>query len=63
MFRGQVVPANEIHDFHPPISDSGLFWTIPVPEGGLTLSADGTSFALEMRNISLIDQPRFPALD
>jgi hypothetical protein len=58
-----VVPANEIHDFHPPIAPSGLFWVVPVPQGGLTISRDGNSFALEMRNVSVIDQPRFPALD
>jgi hypothetical protein len=63
MFRGPVAPANEIHDFHPPIARSGLFWVVPVPEGGLTISADSNSFTLEMRNVAVIDQPRFPALD
>lgn len=63
MFRGPVVPANEVHDFHPPISDSGLFWTVPVPQGGLTIGADGNTISLEMNDISLIDQPKFPALD
>lgn len=63
MFRGPVAPANEIHDFHPPIAASGLFWVVPVPEGGLTISDNGDSFALEMRNVRLIDQPGFPKLD
>ena len=58
-----MVPANVIHDFHPPISESGLFWTVPAPAGSLTISADGMSFAVEMRNVDVIDQPRFPALD
>jgi len=58
-----VVPANEIHDFHPPIAPSGLFWVVPVSEGALTFSGDGSSFTLEMRNVTVIDQPRFPALD
>lgn len=58
-----MVPANEIHDFHPPIAESGLFWVIPVPEGALTFSGDGSSFTLEMRNVTVVDQPRFPALD
>lgn len=58
-----MVPANEIHDFHPPIAPSGLFWVVPVPEGALTFSRDGSSFTLEMRDVALIDQPRFPALD
>lgn len=63
MFRGPVAPANEIHDFHPPIAKSGLFWVVPVPQGSLTFSKDGKSFSIEMRNVALIDQPRFPALD
>jgi len=58
-----VVPANEIHDFHPPIAASGLFWVVPVPEGALTISEDGNSLTLEMQNVRVIDQPRFPALD
>lgn len=63
MFRGQVVPANEVHDFHPPIAPSGLFWTVPIPDGGLTIGDDGNSMTVEMRNVDLIDQPKFPALD
>jgi len=63
MFRGPVAPANEVHDFHPPISECGLFWTVPVPAGGLTISDDGMSFTLQMRTVRLIDQPKFPALD
>ena len=36
---------------------------VPVSEGALTFSGDGSSFTLEMRNVTVIDQPRFPALD
>jgi len=28
---GQAVPANQIHDFHSPISSEGLYWVTPVP--------------------------------
>ncbi|MGB9068577.1 MAG: hypothetical protein WCC21_08395 [Candidatus Acidiferrales bacterium] len=58
-----MVPANEIHDFHPPIAPSGLFWVVPVPPGALTFTGDSSSFTLEMRDVTVIDQPRFPALD
>jgi len=58
-----VAPANEVHDFHPPISHCGLFWTVPVPQGGLSFSSDGNSFTLVMRSVALIDQPGFPKLD
>jgi hypothetical protein len=36
---------------------------VPVPEGGLNISADGKTFTLEMRNVPIVDQPRWPALD
>jgi hypothetical protein len=58
-----VAPANTIHDFHPPIAPSGLYWVAPVPEGGLTVSSDGRTATLEMKNVSVIDQPRWPAYD
>ncbi len=63
MFQGQAAPANQIHDFHPPISPSGLYWVVPVPEGGLIISPDGQTVTLEMKNIAVVDQPRWPALD
>jgi hypothetical protein len=34
-----------------------------VPEGGLKISADGRSATLEMKDIAVIDQPRWPAHD
>ena len=36
---------------------------VPVPEGGLIISADGKSATLEMKNIPVVDQPKWPALD
>jgi hypothetical protein len=36
---------------------------VPVPEHGLTISVDGNTFTLEMQNVSVVDQPRWPALD
>jgi hypothetical protein len=58
-----VVPANQIHDFHPPIAASGLYWVAPVAAGGLTTSSDGNTVTLEMKEVPIIDQPRWPALD
>jgi hypothetical protein len=63
LFRGPAVPANQIHDFHPPISPAGLYWVVPVPERGLTISPDGNTFTLEMKDVQVVDQPRWPALD
>jgi len=63
LFRGPAVPANQIHDFHPPIAPSGLYWVVPVLERGLTISPDENTFTLEMQSVSVVDQPRWPALD
>ena len=63
MFQGQAAPANQIHDFHPPISLSGLYWVVPVPKGGLIVSPDGQTATLEMKDIAVVDQPKWPALD
>ena len=35
----------------------------PVPADGLTFSADGKIASLEMTNVPIIDQPRWPAMD
>jgi len=58
-----VVPANQIHDCHPPISPAGLYWVVPVPEHSLDISRDGNTFTLEMNDVAVVDQPRWPALD
>ena len=52
-----------MHDFHPPISAAGLYWVVPVPEGGLSVSRDWKTWTLEMREVAIVDQPRWPALD
>jgi hypothetical protein len=63
LFQGQAAPENQIHDFHPPISPSGLYWVVPVPKDGLIISPDGQTATLEMKNIALVDQPKWPAID
>jgi hypothetical protein len=35
----------------------------PVPSNGLTFSADGKEATLQMTNVPIIDQPRWPAMD
>jgi hypothetical protein len=52
-----------VHDLHPPISASGLYWVVSVPEGRLTMSPGGNTFTLEMSDVDVVDQPRWPALD
>ena len=34
-----------------------------MPKGGLIISPDGQTATLEMKNIALVDQPKWPAID
>ncbi len=36
---------------------------VPVPERALSISPDGNTFTLEMQNVAVVDQPRWPAID
>jgi len=36
---------------------------VPVPPGGLSVSPNGSTITLEMQNVPVVDQPRWPALD
>jgi hypothetical protein len=36
---------------------------VTVPKDGLTISPDGNTFTLEMQNVPVVDQPRWPSLD
>ncbi len=63
MFKGPAVPANQFHDFHPPISPEGLYWVTPVPSTGLIFTNNGKTATLQMANVSIIDQPKWPAMD
>jgi len=63
VFKGPAVPANQIHDFHSPISPEGLYWVTPVPSDGITFTPDDKTVALQMKDVPIIDQPRWPAMD
>ncbi len=56
-------PANSIHELHPSIAPSGLYWVVSVPERDLTISPDENTFTLGMQNVTVVDQPRWPAQD
>lgn len=36
---------------------------MPVPAGGLSASSDGNTLTLEMKDVRVVDQPRWPAID
>ncbi len=63
LFRGRVAPEDQVHDVHPAIAPSGLYWVTEVPQGGLTVSPDGRSAELRLSGVAVVDQPRWPAPD
>ena len=36
---------------------------VAIPKGALVISSDGRTATLEMENVSVVDQPKWPALD
>ncbi len=48
---------------HPPIAFNNLYWVIPVPQGALSVSPDGRQATLTMQDVSVVDQPKWPAHD
>ena len=52
-----------MHDFHPAIRQSGLYWVADIPDGGLDVAQDGRSATLRLTRVQVIDQPRWPAPD
>ncbi len=58
-----MAPAGQVHDFHPPVGRCGLYWTVPVPEGGLTFSDGGKTAVLQLKGVEVIDQPMWPKFE
>ena len=40
-----------------------MYWVTPVAASGLVFSPDGKTATLQMTNVPIIDQPRWPAMD
>jgi hypothetical protein len=40
-----------------------LYWVTPVPSNALSFGADGKTATLQMADVPIIDQPRWPAMD
>ena len=46
---------NQIHDFSPPIPESGLFWTVPVTPESLSVDLDQGSAILRVQELEVPD--------
>jgi hypothetical protein len=40
-----------------------MYWVAPVPDGGLTFSADDKTATLVVKNVPIVDQPKWPSLE
>jgi hypothetical protein len=40
-----------------------LYWVTPVPSSAITFSEDGKTATMQMTNVPIVDQPRWPAMD
>jgi hypothetical protein len=45
----------QVHDLNGGIPTKGLFWTVPIPPGGFSLSRGGRRARLHLRDIGVID--------
>lgn len=54
-------PADKLADINPGIPSNGLFWTVPIPDTALSLSPDGLTATVTLRDFAVLDQPKFPA--
>ena len=50
-----MAPANQIHDFNPGIKESGLFWTIRVPEDRVEVDLEDATASMSLGDIELRD--------
>jgi hypothetical protein len=40
-----------------------LYWVVPIPQSAVNVNRDGSAIILEMHDVHIVDQPRWPALD
>jgi hypothetical protein len=55
VYAGAVAPPTQIHDNNPGITQSGLFWTIRVPDKALRYDASSGTASLKVQNVRLFD--------
>ena len=40
-----------------------MYWAVPVPDDGLKFSPDGNTAMLALKNVPIVDQPKWPSID
>lgn len=55
LYVGQVAPANQIHDFNPGTTPSGLFWTVRIPDDAVHIDLDDSRASMRVGDLDLED--------
>jgi hypothetical protein len=55
LYVGQVAPANQIHDFNPGTTPSGLFWTIRIPDDSVHIELDAAEASMRIGDLDVED--------
>jgi hypothetical protein len=55
LYVGQVAPANQIHDFNPGTTPSGLFWTIRIPDDNVQIDLDAAEASMRVGDLDIED--------
>jgi hypothetical protein len=52
-----LAPASQIHDFNPGVNPfpTGLFWTMPIPPGSVTVDMAGKTASLDLSHAKIDD--------
>jgi hypothetical protein len=55
VFRGQVDPAHQIHDFNPGIDEHGVFWTTRIPDHSVHADLDHARARMHVSDFEVED--------
>lgn len=47
--------SNQIHDFNPGVSPTGVFWTVPVAQGSVSVHLGSGDAAMDVNNLAVQD--------
>jgi hypothetical protein len=52
--------ANQVHDFAPPITPSGLFWTVLIPDDAVTVDLAAGTATMQVQSLAMLDSYTIP---
>ena len=55
LFRDQVIPENQVHDFNPGILDNGLFWVVQIPDRSVDVNPGAGQARMLVRDLDIED--------